>query len=121
MSVISTRYHRWERNHAMNCGFFGNLADVDIYDQDCFNYEKMFDTWTQKGLPYPVLCVKYEDMWDHQEEISDFCGIKFKLPKYKTRSTGATSVDVGDLQRIFKTYGSLHMKWMGSPPIWRSS
>jgi hypothetical protein len=56
----------------------------DILREDILGLEKMFDAFYQKQS-CPSMCVRYETMWENEENMSDFFGFTFKLPIKKER------------------------------------
>ena len=42
---------------------------------DPFGLEEHFHNWTQARVPYPILLVRYETLWDHLEQICEFVGL----------------------------------------------
>lgn len=121
-AVISTRLKRWDWMHAWNCGFDPDKFKAkapDIYSKDCFNYERMFDTW-MRPHDYPVLAVKYETMSEHFQEIEEFLGRKVDWNEWLQRDRTINCQRVTRVQRtlIAKTYASLTKKWEEAPEIW---
>lgn len=52
-----------------------SLDDFLASDDDPFALADHFHSWMGAKLPYPILFVRYETLWDHVEEIFDFVGI----------------------------------------------
>jgi hypothetical protein len=44
-------------------------------DGDPFDLAEHFHSWFRATVPYPILFVRYEALWEHVEEIFDFVGI----------------------------------------------
>jgi hypothetical protein len=42
---------------------------------DPFGLEDHFHRWTEARVPYPILLVRYETLWDHLEEVYEFVGL----------------------------------------------
>jgi hypothetical protein len=51
------------------------LEDFLRSDQDPFGLADHFHSWMRTKVPYPILFVRYERLWNHLEEIFDFVGI----------------------------------------------
>jgi hypothetical protein len=51
------------------------LEDFLRSDEDAFGLADHFHSWMGAKVPYPILFVRYETLWDHVEEIFDFVGI----------------------------------------------
>jgi hypothetical protein len=106
-SVVSTMKKRFDHVHAKNCGCYRPLNTVDLVEFDHFNYEKMFDSWAQKGHTYPVLCVRYETMWKNRFVIEWFLERKVKWNEWKPRQWKTDDLPNFLLNALKKTYGSL--------------
>lgn len=52
-----------------------SLEDFLRSDEDPFGLADHFHSWMTANVPYPILFVRYEALWDHVEEIFDFVGI----------------------------------------------
>lgn len=120
-AVISTRLKRWDWMHAWNCGFDPNRFKAkapDIYATDCFNYERMFDTW-MNASGYPIMAVKYEAMDRHFGDIEEFLRRPVEWNEWVPRDRDTNLGRVSRAQRhlIAKTYASLDRKWREAPDI----
>jgi hypothetical protein len=101
-AIVSTRNKRFDAQHFANCGYTGENPP-DIYTRDDLGYEQIFDSWMTPHN-YPVLAVRYETMFDHQEALSKFLGVPVRLPRQQPRTTEIAS----DLKaRLSDVYGSL--------------
>jgi hypothetical protein len=109
-AVISTRMRRFDQVHARNCGCFRQLNEIDIYKEDCFHYELMFDSWTQQEHDYPVLCVRYESLPQHYSAIEEFLGRRVQWNEWKRRNTREFMVNDNQLKQIKITYWKLIAK-----------
>lgn len=52
-----------------------SLEDFLRGDDDPFRLADHFHSWVTAKVPYPILFVRYESLWEHVEEIFDFVGI----------------------------------------------
>jgi hypothetical protein len=52
-----------------------SLEDFLSSPGDPFGLEDHFHQWTEARVPYPILLVRYETLWDHLEEIYEFVGL----------------------------------------------
>jgi hypothetical protein len=52
-----------------------SVADFLGSPDDPFGLEDHFHRWTRARVPYPILLVRYESLWDHLEEVCDFVGL----------------------------------------------
>ena len=72
---------------------FKNLAadwsrSGDILSTDVLHLEKMFDAF-YKQQTCESICLRYETLWENEDEISDFLGFDFKLPEKRPRDADA--------------------------------
>jgi len=118
LAVISTRFRRWRNVHARNCGFFGKLEHADIYRTDCFNYEKMFDTWTSAAKANgAVLALRYETLYENRSAVEKFLGRTVRWNPWRKRNTAYDAVPQDDLRNIVNTYQSLIRKVRNAPDV----
>jgi hypothetical protein len=52
-----------------------SLEDFLRGDEDPFRLAEHFHSWMTAKVPYPILFVRYEALWEHVAEIFDFVGI----------------------------------------------
>lgn len=120
-AVISTRLKRFDWMHAWNCGYNPEefkRKKPDIYATDCFNYERMFDTWMRDN-GYPVMAVKYETMDRHFDAIAEFLFRPVIWNEWVARDRSINIMRVSKVQRylITQTYASLTQKWADAPEV----
>ena len=73
-----------------------------------------FDAWTQSNVSYPILCVKYEALFDSWEIISEFIGFELSdFPRKKNRVSGKVEIDTELSQKFDLEY----RKWKQFPAI----
>ncbi|WP_170402517.1 SseB family protein [Ruegeria arenilitoris] len=57
----------------------------ELFERDVLQQAKQIKEWiTFEDVP--VLCVRYDALWDHQETISRFTGLEFTPPKRRERT-----------------------------------
>lgn len=115
-SVISTKKHRYDKTHFINCGCSKDPEHTDIYLEDALHYEAMFDTWNRNN-GYPVICVRYEKIHENLKKINDFLGVNLHLPPRKSRSTKYSDCTKEELENIQQTYASLIQKVNNAPDV----
>jgi hypothetical protein len=49
-----------------------SLDDFLSSPDDPFGLEDHFHRWTEARVPYPILLIRYETLWQHLEEVYDF-------------------------------------------------
>lgn len=111
-AVVSTKRKRFDRNHFVNCGYTAE-SEPAIYERDDLGYEAIFDSWMTPH-EYPVLAVRYEAMFDHQEAMSEFLGVRVNLPPRRARRSEVPPDLRNQLSRV---YGSLVDKVQEAPDI----
>jgi len=120
LSIISTKLKRnavLSPRHLQNCESEYTIETLpDIYDEDALNYERMFDTWTN-AIGYPVMCLRYETLYNYIGVIEHFVHAHTYFPKWKARSSMIEDQDSDDINRIRKTYASLIEKIRKFPDI----
>ncbi|WP_170751695.1 hypothetical protein [Ruegeria lacuscaerulensis] len=73
----------WIRQHFYHLRATGEYCD--LFQRDILQQAKQIKEWAVfEGVP--VLCVHYDAIWDHQNDISEFTGLKMKLPKRERRA-----------------------------------
>jgi len=53
-----------------------SLEDYVKQGKDLFQLEKHFEKYTSNELPYPILFIKYEKLWDNLDSIFEYLGLK---------------------------------------------
>jgi hypothetical protein len=107
-SIISTINNRFADSHFLNCHCDKDLIkckQVDLFNRDDLNYEKMFLTWTKPNKGYPVLVLRYEKMKKHHSDIEKFLGFSFEMHKFQVRKS--YKVDEKIRTKLNQTYQSL--------------
>ncbi len=86
------------------------LADL----KDPYELELQFDSWRNAQVPYPILFVKYETMWNHREAILDYLDIGRSeldaFPPYRPRSSDWTKTPASTQTLLASIYGPLFEK-----------
>lgn len=95
---------QWIKDHYRHLNTsFANFETIVYEDQ--LQLAQHLDAWLNEDR-FPVAFVKYETMWNHQDELSDYLGFKINLPPFEERK--AKRENDGDLlQALEATYGSL--------------
>jgi len=111
LSVLrKSRDPRWALAHFANLGADWNDFPK-IMQQDVLNLENMFDAFYKKQ-EFDIMCARYETLWDHESEMSDFLEFDFKMPeKIERVSNKQRKLLSGDAIMTFeKGYSSLIKK-----------
>jgi hypothetical protein len=77
----------------------------DLIYRDGLCLEEHFYSWLNEGR-FPVAFVKYESMWENEEELSGYLGFPIVLPKFRKRKVGnVVSIEIRNILK--NTYASL--------------
>lgn len=79
-----------------------------IIDYDTLNFERHFDSWLAEKR-FPVAFIRYENLWENQDNLGDFLDIPLQLPPYKERKA-KKNPDIHIIKRLEKTYANLRTK-----------
>lgn len=96
------RSEAWVREH------FEHLRRPYRYDEllkeDVLGFRDQCVAWM--GFEeIPVLCLRYEGLWDNAETISEFCGLDVRLPERRARAP--KQVDPELLATVQEVYGPI--------------
>ncbi|GGB26460.1 hypothetical protein [Allosediminivita pacifica] len=76
----------------------------DLLQEDVLGFRDQCVAWMSfEGVP--VLCLRYEGLWDNIDTISEFCGLDVRLPKRRERAP--KKVEPEALERARAVYGPL--------------
>ena len=112
LSVIRrSKEPNWGPAHFKNLA--ANWTDFpDIMNRDVLNLEKMFDAFYNQEHNFDLMCVRYESMWDVEEQMSEFLGFEFKMPTKIDRIAVKQKADLSieEVERFNTGYSSLIRK-----------
>jgi hypothetical protein len=80
----------------------------NIIQEDQLKLEQHMDTWLDEDR-IPIAFIKYEAMWEYQDEISEFLGFNITLPPFRKRKAKRKN-NKSLLSRLEKTYTPLRKK-----------
>jgi hypothetical protein len=80
----------------------------NIIYEDQLRLENHFDAWLQEKR-FPVAFIRYEELWNHQKEISAFLEVPIQLPSYKERNSKKFT-EPTMVEKVKITYSSLREK-----------
>lgn len=113
VDVVLSLLNRFEeRGEAWMKEHFNHLkvdyTNFNIVNEDQLKLENHLDSWINETR-IPIAFIRYEEMWNYQDEISNFLDLKIKLPSFKKRK--AKEIDDKKLiSKISDTYSSLIYK-----------
>lgn len=83
--VTQKRGGRWFEKHLFHLQSDSQPDVRNVLLEDILNYEKQLRTWLSTKHPN-VMPIYYEDLWDKQNEISEFVGFPVSLPERVPRA-----------------------------------
>ncbi len=96
----------WLEDHC--CHMRAPISEIDnIQTVDALRLERHFKAWMQPQA-FPVMLVKYNAIWDHLDDISDFLGMTLELPPYRPRQTRLDLFSSEEVARVRDTYARLY-------------
>ena len=104
----NSKNDKWMRTHFahLNSKYFGDF--YSILDKDILGLEQHFDSWLNEKR-FPVAFVRYDCLWTHQINLSNFLKIPLVLPTYKERKA-RKNIDPKIKRRVEHTYTNLRSK-----------
>jgi hypothetical protein len=98
-----------------------SLDDFLRSDGDPFALADHFHSWMTATVPYPVLFVRYETLWEHVEEVFDFVGIPrgeaASFPEKRQTYVDRNRKYDEPLKQLRVKYALLIAELEGLPPI----
>ena len=86
-----------------------------IIDRDILGLESHFEAWLKEER-FPICFVRYEKLWENQEDLGWFLEVPLRLPPYRPRSPGQLTIDNLD-ERLDQAYGSFKEKVVGKEDV----
>lgn len=115
LRIYNKRGEGWMRQHYQHLQISYNNFD-GILDEDHLKLEKHLSSWLNEDR-FPIAFIKYESMWDHQHDISEFLGFQVKLPPFRQRKAKDRK---DQLPVIEDTYAHLQKKIKQMPSFFMS-
>jgi hypothetical protein len=81
--VVQEKGLIWFEEHQYHLRGSGEYKD--LYEKDVLNFENQIKTWTNVNSDR-VMIIRYEELWDRVDELSDFVGFPVNLPERRERS-----------------------------------
>ena len=126
----------WVRYHCRRMGgdyekinFDWSLSDYLENGEDIFQLERQFDKWTGNFSltrspppppPYPILIVKYDNLWENLPAIFEFLNWDPQMIKQfpaKRERAAYPPLSARDKENMEKIYGRLREKYVAAPKI----
>ena len=71
-----------------------------------------FNNWTQNEITYPVLCIRYESLFESVDILEDYLGFSFKeFPPKQERSSFEIDID----QKLYNQFAKEYEIWKAFP------
>jgi hypothetical protein len=75
---------------------------------------KRFENWTNKKVNYPILCVKYEALYESLDELSKFLNVPFdNFPAKKDRISNNIEID----EKLYDQFSEQYLAWKSYPDV----
>lgn len=110
LRLYNEKGEEWMKLHYSHLKInYGNFHNIIREDQ--LQLKQHLDSWI-KEKRFPTLFIKYEKLWDYQDDISSFLGFNMHLPVYRVRKSKSKANDIGskELEMINETYRDLKKK-----------
>ena len=122
------RHSNFIARHCRNVeGDLGNITDgygLDDFlrsDDDPFGLADHFHSWLWAKVPYRILFLQYETLWDHLEEIFDYLGIPpaetANFPERRENHVERNRKYDEPLRRLRSKYARLIAEMERLPPV----
>jgi hypothetical protein len=101
-SALERYSPEWVEEH------FGHLkSDGDVsqlFETYVLGFYEQVRRWSTVSS-LPVLCLRYETLWEHEKELADFCKLPVTLPEKRARVEKSYPDDV--MQKAREVYGPI--------------
>ena len=82
---LNSGEEKWYQKHCFHLA--GSIIDpTDVFKGDAFQFELNYLSWLNQTR-VPTAFVRYEYLWDRQDQLSTFLGYQIELPERKKRKT----------------------------------
>ena len=90
----------WTAEHALHLQRPGTTTAA-LLEHDALGFLDQARSWTTY-TDVPVLCLRYEALWEHVDELRRFCGLPISLPERRSRSVKHLAPEIEDaLKHVF--------------------
>lgn len=106
LSVLSCRERygeEWVNMHLKHLRAAGRPGEVTKYD--VFRFKEQIKSWLSRA-DLERLFIKYSDLWESEEFLSDFCGFDVRLPPKRPRNK-KVKIDNETLNQVGEVYKNL--------------
>jgi len=107
LRLYDERGEKWMKQHYDHLKVpYTNFEN--IIEEDQLELENHLNTWLQERR-FPIAFVKYEELWEHQDEISEFLGLTVSLPPFRERKANKQN-DQELISQLKQSYEPLRNK-----------
>ena len=89
----------------------------DLLAFDALGIGAQLDAWTTFSGS-PVLCIRYEALWDAETQIREFTGLPVCLPERRPRSAKSVPEDVAS--KVARIYGPIDARLQALPDVFEA-
>ncbi|MCS4122739.1 sulfotransferase domain-containing protein [Salinibacter ruber] len=122
LSIFRRGYQHWHFERMNESGEgqgLQNLEEFLKHDDDPFQLADHFERWTTAKRRYPIMLLRFETLWEQQEEVFAFLGVPSGLqdefPKRRERHSDWRKQPVEHRKRLKRIYGSLAKRIQSRP------
>jgi hypothetical protein len=124
LSVFRRDYQRWHVRNMREDVTEPWSRDWDLnaflqQSEDPFHMAKHFRTWTQTDRSYPILCLKFDALWEHLPEFFAFAGLPTSsidtFPERRKRASDWTEEPKRVRSPLQDLYGDLWSEIQDTP------
>ncbi len=103
-NLVETNIKKLNNNRRLECTDEQLLASV-------FN---QFKNWTQSNVDYPILCLKFEALYDSLDILSEYLGAPFgNFPPKRDRLSSDIVID----QQLYRQFEEEYKEWLAYPGV----
>ena len=114
LHIYKSKGDDWMKKHFNHLKVIEYKNFNEILNEDILSLERHLTSWLE-DTTIPKLFIRYESMWENQETISDFIGIKLKFEEFNNRNKRALYSSY--IPQIERTYANLIKKVNGLDDI----
>jgi hypothetical protein len=101
----------WIDLHFQHLGAVGSFEEM--IDKDVLRFREQVDGWINKTGTQRLI-LRYDAIWDYQDQLSEFFGLKVDIPERRQRNSRAL-LDPALQERLERTYRDLDLHLASLP------
>ena len=95
----------WIDLHFQHLSAVGSFEEM--FDKDVLRFRKQVDGWINKTGTQRLI-LRYDSIWDYQDQLSEFVGLKVDIPERRQRNSRALLDPILN-ERLERTYRDLDL------------